>query len=122
MQQEWELDLVELDVKGLSRNNLEKEIKKAVQENEKSLGIFLSYYARVDGAIAENVQLDGGIAFDNDLSGSFVLNFDKVFHNACLNIHEQEKDKLKIEFLLLHEDAKIKLTGPFWPERMTDDL
>ena len=122
MQQEWLLDLGELEVIAMSRNTLEKGIKKAVQENEKPLGIFLSYYARVDGAIAENVQLDGGIAFDNELSGSFVLNFDKVFHNACLNIHEQEKDKLKIEFRLLPGDAKIYLKGPFWPERMPDDI
>lgn len=122
MQQDWLLKLGELDIKAMSKNTLEKELRKAVQENEKSLGIFLSYYARVDGAIAENVQLDGCIAFDNDLTGNFFLNFDKVFHNACLNIHEQEKDKLKIEFRLLPDDKKIKLTGPFWPERMTDDL
>jgi hypothetical protein len=122
MQHEWLLDLDELEVKTMSKNTLEKEIRKAVQENTQTLGIFLSYYTRIDGAIAENVQLGGSVAFDNDLSGSFILDFDKVFHNACLNIHEQEKDKLKIEFRVLPGDAKINLTGPFWPERMTDDI
>ncbi len=95
-------------------------IKQVLAENKKDLGIFLSYYFKKEGALAEHVNLGSDIIFQGHNSGSFTLSFDLVHFNACLAIHEQKRDQMNINFKI--EDGRLDLTGPYWPERGMDEI
>jgi hypothetical protein len=86
------------------------------------LGIFLSYYYRKEGAIAENAALKTIPMFDTSRSGNFILEFDLIFFNACLAIHEKEKSEMKIDFKLDERANQLILTGAYWPERRVDEI
>ena len=88
MQETWILTLPK------SKKPRAEEIKQVLTENEKDLGIFLSYYFKKEGALAEQVN--------------------------CLAIHEQKRDRIKITFEI--EDDKLNLKGPYWPEREMDEI
>ncbi|MCE7057367.1 hypothetical protein LZF95_21985 [Algoriphagus sp. AGSA1] len=95
-------------------------IKQVLVESKMDLGIFLSYYFKKEGALAENVSLDSEISMKDHNSGSFTLAFDLVHFNACLAIHEQKRDQININFKI--EDNGLILTGPYWPERGMDEI
>lgn len=95
-------------------------ISQLIADNQKELGIFLSYYFKKEGALAEKVDLSSEISFKDNSSGNFTLEFDLVHFNACLAIHEQKRDEMKITFEI--EDDKLNLKGPYWPERGMDEI
>lgn len=92
MQEIWTLELPR------SEKSLSEQIKIVLAENKKDLGIFLSYYFKKEGALSEKVDLNSKITFKNDSSGDFNLAFDLVHFNACLAIHEQKRDQMKVSF------------------------
>jgi len=95
-------------------------IKDLFKENQNEIGIFLSYYFKKDGAVVENAVLDGDVKTTSPGRGKFQVSFDLIFYNACLNIHDQNKDKIEIDYKM--ENDTIILTGPFWPERGQDEI
>ncbi|REG94450.1 hypothetical protein [Algoriphagus antarcticus] len=114
MQETWTLEL------SKSEKPLSDQVKDLLVENEKDLGIFLSYYFKKEGALAEKVNLGSVINFEDQTSGDFNLEFDLVHFNACLAINEQKRDTMKITFEI--EDEKLNLKGPYWPEREMDEI
>lgn len=100
----------------------EQSISKLLCEKEMDLGIFLSYYYKKQGAVAENVKLKSGPHFSSRTSGSLILDFDLVFFNACLAIHEQERDSVQVQFEIDEASSKLNLIGPYWPERGMDEI
>jgi hypothetical protein len=118
MQETWRFDLPQL----FQNKKPENQIQEILIENQKDMGIFLSYYFRKEGAVSENVQLSGAISFSEDFRGDFLVTFDLIHYNACLNIHEQNKEKMKIHFNFNHESNQLILTGPYWPERGMDEI
>ena len=100
----------------------EDQIRQALLEKKLELGIFLSYYFKKEGAVAENCELNGPITFSDGKSGNFTIDFDLVHFNACLNIHVDQKDSMEIKFEIDEALHEIKLIGPYWPEREMDEL
>lgn len=117
MQETWSLQLKEKEGKALSSS-----IPFALKENQKELGIFLSYYFKREGAVVEQVLLKEDPEFYTENSGQLILEFDLVHFNACLAIHEQKKEELKVDFLIDPLTMKLILKGPYWPERGMDDI
>jgi hypothetical protein len=107
-------------------NSQEQGLKSAFEtlfsEKKTEVGIFLSYYTRSTGAIAENVRLLDVIAAEPFLKGSLWLGFHKVYYNACLNIHESDPEKIRLDFTADRLTGKLILTGPDIPEREPDEL
>ncbi|WP_425638994.1 hypothetical protein ACPUEN_05035 [Algoriphagus yeomjeoni] len=96
------------------------ELKLVLSDNKKDLGIFLSYYFKKEGALAEKVDLASEIHFKDQTEGNFDLEFDLIHYNACLAIHDQKRDSMKITFEI--ENDKLNLKGPYWPEREMDEI
>lgn len=103
-------------------NNLEHLIQETLLKYQKDLGIFLSYYYKKEGAVTESVKLIGSINFLEEFKGDFIVNFDLIHFNACLNIHEQKKEKMTIQFGIDRDSNQLILTGPYWPEREMDEI
>lgn len=118
MQESWEFILAENKIEQCSENF----IRLILEKNKKELGIFLSYYYKREGAVAENVILDGSIDFISKFTGKFTVEFDLVHFNACLNIHDQKKEKMDLNFEIKQENSSLQLKGPYWPEREMDDI
>lgn len=93
-----------------------------LKEKKNELEIFLSLYAKLDGALAENIQLVDPIVSPEQHTGSFYLSFNKIFYNACLNINETDLDKIKLTYEFSPEKSQLVLIGPDIPERETEDL
>ncbi|MDX5337772.1 MAG: hypothetical protein LPK25_02020 [Cyclobacteriaceae bacterium] len=93
-----------------------------LRTEEKELGIFLSYYYKKEGAVAEKVRLKGQLEFESKHRGKFHLEFALVHFNACLAIHEQAKEEMEISFQLDPEQEKLILTGAYWPSREMDEI
>lgn len=102
--------------------DLETDLEKILTQNQKELSIFLSYSFKKEGAVAENVMLKSEIEFESKISGSFVLEFDLVHFNACLAIHENVREEMKITFSIDALNQKLNLTGPSWPSREMDEI
>jgi hypothetical protein len=115
MQESWTFDFPKTD-------SLEDELKAILEEKEKELGIFLSYYFKKDGAVAEKVKLKDTPEFSSPTSGKLTLDFDLVYFNACLAIHEQARDEMKMTFEIDETTQKIKFTGAYWPSREMDEI
>lgn len=115
MQETWTFDF------PFSQNPKE-DLERLLAEKERELGIFLSYYYKKEGAVTENVKLKLGPEFESNTMGSMVLDFDLVHFNACLAIHEQVREEMKIRFEIDPKALKIKLIGAFWPSREMDEI
>ena len=100
----------------------EPELKILLEKEQKELGIFLSYYFKKEGALAENVRLKDNINFLDENKGKLELDFDLVHFNACLNIHDTKRDDIQINFEISKDKNEIKLIGPFFPERGMDEI
>jgi hypothetical protein len=100
----------------------EENIENLLSKEARDLGIFLSYYFKKEGAVAEKVSLKGQVEFQTKVSGNLVLEFDLVHFNACLAIHEQKRDQIKVNFLIDEINREMTLIGPFWPERDGDEI
>ena len=118
MQESWKFKLSPSD----GNISLEGLIHKALLNYQKDMGIFLSYYYKKEGAVTENVQLNGTINFFEKYKGEFWVDFELIHYNACLNIHEQNKEKMKIRFEIDLNSKELILTGPYWPEREMDEI
>jgi hypothetical protein len=118
MQHTWILELKE-DHEELDDKQL---ITRVFQKEKKDMGIFLSYYFRKQGAVAEEPEIFNDIQASAAGIGWFEVGFRLVFFNACLNIHEQEKDKMQIRFKIDRNSGVVELTGPYWPEREMDEI
>ena len=116
MQEIWKIKLTQ----PISNDEIVSILPELLKLNAKDLGIFLSYYYRKQGAVVEDVKLQGEIINNTAATGSFLLDFALVFFNACLSIHETEREKMAIQYELEGED--LILTGEFWPERDSEDL
>jgi hypothetical protein len=115
MQETWTFDFPET-------SSASEQLGKILEESSKELGIFLSYYYKREGAIAENVGQKGSPSFTTPSSGTLTLDFDLVHFNACLAINEQKREEMEIYFEI-HEGArKLTLKGPYWPEREMDEI
>ena len=115
MQETWSFDFP-------NTNSASEQLIQTLENQEKELGIFLSYYFKKEGAVAEKVRLKDEPEFTGALSGKLVLDFDLVHFNACLAIHEQKRDELKLTFEIDPSNEKLKLVGPYWPERGVDEI
>lgn len=100
----------------------ENQLENILVEKEKELGIFLSDYYKKEGAVAEKVMLIGSPEFITKTTGNLTLRFDLVHFNACLAIHEQAKEEMKITFEIDESNQEVKLTGAFWPSREMDEI
>lgn len=118
MQESWEFTLPKKDIEQYSENM----ISSILEKNRKELGIFISYYYKKEGAVTENVNLDGSIQFFTPVTGKFTVIFDLVHFNACLNIHEQKKEKMDLDFEIQEDREILHLKGPYWPEREMDEI
>jgi hypothetical protein len=115
MQETWTFDFS-------PTSNTKEELEELLAEKEQELGIFLSYYYKKEGAVTEKVKLKSGPEFDSKTTGSMILDFDLVHFNACLAIHEQVREEMKIKFEIDGHSQKLILTGPYWPERGMDEI
>ena len=115
MQETWTFDLPRPDFPS-------EELKPFLQEKLRELGIFLSYYYKSEGAVAEQVQIKGDPQFQTERAGKLLLEFDLVHFNACLAIHEQKRESMELDFDLDPEQKQLRLRGPFWPSREMDEL
>lgn len=115
MQESWTFDF-------FPTSNTKEELEELLAEKEQELGIFLSYYYKKEGAVTEKVKLKSGPEFESITTGSMVLDFDLVHFNACLAIHEQVREEMKIKFEIDGHSQKLILTGPYWPERGMDEI
>lgn len=116
MQENWTFEI------GKESLDNEMEIIGFLESREKELGIFLSFYFKKDGAVAENVSVINVLLLNDNRSGNLTLAFDVVYFNACLAIHEQEKENMKVNFQIDQENLQLKLIGPSWPEREMDEI
>lgn len=115
MQETWTFDFP-------STQNPAKGLELLLGTREKDLGIFLSYYFKKDGAVAEQVTMKSAPVFETELTGSVELEFVLAYFNACLAINEQAKEEMKITFEIDSKSEKIKLIGAFWPSREMDEI
>lgn len=115
MQETWAFDFVPTP-------NPKEDLVKLLAAKEHELGIFLSYYYKKEGAVTEKVMLKSGPEFESINTGSMVLDFDLVHFNACLAIHEQAREEMKVSFELDEPNQKVKLIGPYWPSREMDEI
>lgn len=102
--------------------NPKEDLKILLAEKKRELGIFLSYYYKKEGAVTEKVKLKSEPEFESKTKGTLVLDFDLVHFNACLAIHEQAREEMKIKFEIDGHSRKLILTGPYWPERGMDEI
>jgi hypothetical protein len=118
MQETWDITMsASPDVKSP-----EEALRKALQANRKEIGILLSYHFKGEGAVAENVEVNDSLNFTDPNHGSVQVEFDLVYFNACLNIHEQQKDSLEILFEIDEGWENLKLICPDRPERGMDEI
>lgn len=115
MHYNWIFDLPAIQIS-------ESDLEKFLTQKRTELEIFLSYYFKKEGAIAENVKLKSGIEFVSDTSGSLVLEFDLVHFNACLAIYEKAKEEMIVKFEINGIHQKLNLTCPSWPSREMDEI
>lgn len=115
MQETWTFDFP-------STQYPKEDLEHLLFQKEKELGIFLSYYYKKEGAVTEKVKLKLGPEFESKTTGSMVLDFDLVHFNACLAIHEQVREEMKIRFEIDPNEQKIKLIGAYWPSREMDEI
>jgi len=118
MQESWKLSVHS----PAQPTDLGKLIMTLMEENEKEMGIFLSYYYKKEGAVTEKVKLQSIPHFKEKLKGKFLVSFDLVHYNACLNIHEQGRDQMELGFEFDESLTSLHLTGPYWPEREMDEI
>jgi hypothetical protein len=102
--------------------NPNEELKSLLIAKEKELGIFLSYYYKSEGAVAEKVRIKAGPEFQSKNAGWLILDFDLVYFNACLAINEQERAEMKLTFEWDEKEQKLHLLGAYWPKREMDEI
>lgn len=93
-----------------------------IQNKQRDLGIFLSYYYKGQGAVVEKVQLATKPQLNCQNSGTLYLRFELVYFNACQDLHETQIEEMKINFQLDEAKKILILNGPYWPIREMDEI
>jgi hypothetical protein len=117
MQEKWNFEIAQ-EIEMITKQTIEH----LIQEKRKELEIFLSYYFKKEGAIAEHVSLSSSIEFIAVNKGKFKLKFHLIHFNACLAIHYQKADDLEIDFEFDSISKSLSLTLPFSHERGMDEI
>jgi hypothetical protein len=118
MQETW---TIQLD-RATDPSELIDILPELILKQRMELGIFLSYYYRKQGAVAEDVKLEGKLLESSPGKGSFILDYKVVHFNACLNIHDEARQKMQIEYEYDFDKLKVLLKGAYWPEREMDEI
>lgn len=115
MQESWTFDFI-------PKSQTENHLDTFLNSRKKDLGIFLSYYFRKQGAIAENVKLVKKPFFSSFTTGKIELEFEVVQFNACLAINEKQTEQMEVSFEIIPQSQQLKLIGPYWPSREMDEI
>lgn len=118
MQETWKFEIAP---KSITQSD-EELLRELLLAKKQDLGIFLSYYFRKEGAVAEEPELLDPIQSKSPNHGQFELAFRLVYFNACLNIHELEKDKMQVSYRIYRGSGVLELIGPYVPERGMDEI
>ena len=97
-------------------------LSKILIKKKQELDIFLSYYFKKNGAVTENSTLKSEPLFTSATTGTLVLEFDLIYFNACIGIHDNVRDKLELNFKIDSQNQKLKLIVPSLPEREMDEI
>ncbi len=116
MQEIWSFPITESDLDLPSQ----KRVIQLVERNSKELAIMISYYYKSEGALAEQIRIANDPIFSSENIGSVTLVFNLIHFNACLNIHEQAKEEIKIEFQFNPDQVIFK--GPYIADRGMDEI
>ncbi|HSJ68723.1 MAG TPA: hypothetical protein VK921_13650 [Anditalea sp.] len=116
MQENWTFDITERVEDSIDV------VTSIIAEKQHEMGIFLSYYYRKEGAVVENVVMNSEPIEDDEYNGKVMVNFDLIHYNACLNIHENKKHYLELEYEIDPATYTISFKGPYWPERGQDEI
>jgi len=116
MQENWTFDITEPVDDPIGA------VRSIIVENQREMGIFLSYYYRKEGAVVENVNMNSEPIWNDEFHGKVMVDFDLIHYNACLNIHEQKKHSLELKYEIDPASTRITFMGPYWPERGQDEI
>lgn len=119
MQETWKF--VNLSAPEVGNGTLSLWLKEVLDNYSKEMGIFLSYYYRKDGAVVEGVSLIPPSSELMEKTGSIAVSFQLVHFNACLNIHESNVETMSLSYEISEDGTELTLTGPYWPERDSED-
>lgn len=117
MLETWKL--AGIDFKRLGEPASDNGMAQLLLERSREMGIFLSYYYRSEGAVVENVSMATHKTVTPS-RGKLTVRFDLVHFNACLNIHEEGKETMELDYEAFPDKGELFLTGPYWPEREPD--
>lgn len=120
MQETWEFTDLKPPNKGKSA--FSSWLIDVMEQHNREMGIFLSYYYRKEGAVVENVRLIPPSSDLTESTGSISVSFELVHFNSCLNIHDTNPEKLILHYEISDQGTALNLTGPYWPEREPDEL
>jgi len=121
MQEFWEFD-IDQPLDNPSDPSYAQIIRELVEQKARDMGIYLSYYYKGEGGLVEKVEWADGLHLENPLVGSFKVSYDIVYFNACLDINSASRNEMRISFVLDEARRKLKLNGPYWPERGLDEI
>ena len=93
-----------------------------ILNQQRDLGIFLSYYYKRQGAVVEKVQLKTAPQLDSQNSGTLCLSFELVYFNACQDLHETQTEEMKLSFQFDADRKTLNLLGAYWPSREPDEI
>lgn len=105
-----------------NKEGFEASVIQLLDSHKKELAICLSYYYKSEGGLVEDLRLDGNLTVTSPTTGYFQVSFNVVHFNACLDIHQLNKDFLVLHMNLMADTNKIKISGPLWPERDPDEI
>lgn len=93
-----------------------------ILNQQRNLGIFLSYYYKRLGAVVEKVRLPTEPQLDSLDSGTLILRFELVYFNACQDLHETQVEEMKLSFQFDAAKKNLTLVGAYWPAREPDEI
>ncbi|AWW28730.1 hypothetical protein DN752_00470 [Echinicola strongylocentroti] len=117
MQHTWKFNL-----SSKKDEDVTKWVSECLVDQQKELEIFLSFYTKSEGAVAENTTIEKVIFQDTNVDGKITVAFHKVFYNACLNIHETDKDHMQLTFKIDQDNETLQVSGPIVEERGMDEI
>jgi hypothetical protein len=120
MQETWKF--FNLDAPDKKKKVLTPWLQEVIDRNGREMGIYLSYYFRKEGAVAENIRLVPPTSDLTKRTGSISVSFQLVHFNACLNIHDTNLEQMVLSYEISKNGNELTLVGPNWPEREPDEL
>ena len=105
-----------------NKERFEASVIQLLDVYNKELAICLSYYYKSEGGLVEDVRFEGNLTVTSPTTGYFQVSFNVVYFNACLDIHQLNKDFMVLQMNLVTDTNKIKISGPVLPEREPDEI